>query len=82
MPDTQPTLSIPIGPSKTNQMMLRMETIYRLLYSVIGVQWRSYNMMAQYNLLHYFMDRELVIGPLNKTQSSIFATFNATFNFE
>ena len=50
-------------------MMLRMETIYRLLYSVIGVQWRSYNMMAQYNLLHYFMDRELVIGPLNKTQS-------------
>ena len=38
-----------------------METFYRLLYSMIGVQWRSFNMMADTNLLHYIMDRELVV---------------------
>ena len=38
----------------------RMETFYRLLYSLIGVQWRCYNMMAEQNLLHFLMDREQV----------------------
>ena len=37
-----------------------METVYRLLYSLIGVQWKSYNMIAEQNLLHHFMDREQV----------------------
>lgn len=37
-----------------------METVYRLLYSLIGVQWKSYNMIAEKNLLHYIMDREEV----------------------
>ena len=37
-----------------------METFYRLLYSMIGVQWRSFNMMSDTNLLHFLMDREMV----------------------
>ena len=37
-----------------------METMYRMLYSIIAVQWRSFNMMAHHNLLYFFMDRELV----------------------
>ena len=36
----------------------RMETVYRLLYSLIGVQWKCYNMIAEQNLLHLLMDRE------------------------
>ena len=39
---------------------VRMETVYRLLYSLIAVQWKAYNMMAQTNLLHFIMDREEV----------------------
>lgn len=39
---------------------VRMETVYRLLYSLIAVQWKSYNMIAEKNLLHFFMDREEV----------------------
>ena len=35
-----------------------METVYRLLYSLIGVQWKCYNMIAEQNLLHLLMDRE------------------------
>ena len=41
-------------------IFVRMETFYRLLYSLIGVQWRCYNMMAEQKLLHFLMDREQV----------------------
>ena len=37
-----------------------METVYRLVYCMVGVQWKSYNMIAEKNLLHHFMDREEV----------------------
>ena len=39
-------------------ILIRMETVYRLLYSLIAVQWKSYNMIAEHNLLNIFMDRE------------------------
>ena len=45
-------------------MFSRMETVYRLLYSLIGVQWKCYNMIAEKNLLHFLMDREEVSNML------------------
>ena len=45
---------------KYHLMFDRMETVYRLLYSLIGVQWKSYNMIAKQNLLHFILDREEV----------------------
>ena len=44
----------------------RMETFYRLLYSMIGVHWRSFNMMSDTNLLHFLMDREMVRSVLSR----------------
>ena len=43
---------------KRNLIFFRMETVYRLLYSLIAVQWKSYNMIAEHNLLNFFIDRE------------------------
>ena len=56
----------------------RMETVYRLLYSLIGVQWKCYNMIAEKNLFHIIMDREDVSNVLQQIGNIlIFDTFRS-----
>ena len=50
-------------------MFSRMETVYKLLYSLIGVQWKCYNMIAERNLLHFLMEREEVRHSLSEVQA-------------
>ena len=48
-----------------------METVYKLLYSLIGVQWKCYNMIAEKNLLHFLMNREEVRNSLLEVEALI-----------
>ena len=51
----------------------RMETVYRLLYSLIGVEWKCYNLIAEKNLLHFLMDREEVRNVRQNIRNILFS---------
>ena len=38
----------------------RIDTMYRLVYSLIGTHWRNYNMYSDKNLFHTWIDLEMV----------------------
>ena len=40
--------------------MICMDTLYRLVYATVSIQWRTYNMVQEQTLFHGWLDRDQV----------------------